>query len=298
MRAIRTILLILVALLILGFLFSKIEPREIYSAFLKSDKVMLALAHVFLAAVILILAGRWAMVLKLLGYTGPFKNLLFVYLAAVPVAKMLPANSGDLVKAYYLKDEVVFSKSAGGVLLEYFLDIFALLVLVVFGSLASGEKWFLYFGLFGIFALAAIFIFLKKFSFRAGGRYRDKLNSFFYIFKIFMRSREAIIILAFTFISWLAMLIYVKMLFAAFGFDIAFLSITAFQPLVTLVSLIPITLSGVGTREAAMVYFYGTLVPSPVILAVSFVYSFSLAVLLPALCLPLTLKVIKKKIQI
>jgi hypothetical protein len=294
MKNLKTILLVIVTLLILGFLFSRINFTEIRGAFSKSNKAFLLFIHLLPFFITGLLALRWMAVLKLFGHKSSFKKTIHVYLASVPVSRIAPANFGDYIKAYYMRDDIAPSKSAGGVLLEQFLDIFALLVLVIFGSLFSKNYFFFLISLTVLLLMAVFLFLLLKMEVRFLKKWQDKIDNFFSAFKKFFRDKNAFCILAFTFLAWLVMLIYVKGLFFAFGFNIPFGVILAFQPIVTLISLIPVTFSGIGAREAVMIYFYSAFAPASSILAVALIYSFFAAILFPAICLPFAYKMFRK----
>ncbi len=250
--------------------------------------------HLLPFLITVLLALRWMAVLKLFGHKSSFKKTINVYLASVPVSRIAPANFGDYIKAYYMRDDIAPSKSAGGVLLEQFLDIFALLVLVIFGSFFSKNIFFLFGGLLVLFLLIVFFILLPKMNLKIASKWQGKIDIFFSAFKKFLRDKNAFYILIFTFLAWLVMLIYVRGLFFSFGFNIPLAAILAFQPIVTLISLIPITFSGIGAREAVMIYFYSAFAPASSILAVALIYSFFAAILFPALCLPFAYKMFRK----
>jgi hypothetical protein len=101
-------------------------------------------------------------------------------------------------------------------------------------------------------------------------------------------------IIATTFVAWFLVILYIKLTFLAFDVNVPLLPIIAFQPLVTLVSLLPITIWGVGTREIAMLILFQGFASGSVILAVGVTYSFVGAVRLPLLFVPLTYKTIRE----
>ncbi len=85
------------------------------------------------------------------------------------------------------------------------------------------------------------------------------------------------------------------MLFRAFGdTSISLLDVMTIQPIVTFVSLIPISLWGIGVRESTMVFLYGNSAAAPVILSVGFTYSIVGSLILPLICIPFTYSVIRE----
>ena len=99
----------------------------------------------------------------------------------------------------------------------------------------------------------------------------------------------------YTFLNWLSVMFYIALIFYALGSKVPILSITAFQPIVSYASFVPITVSGIGARESVMLFLYGNTVPAPIILSAGLIFSLFSAVLLPLTGLPLMHKIINKK---
>ena len=80
--------------------------------------------------------------------------------------------------------------------------------------------------------------------------------------------------------------------FLALGLKIDFMIILAIVPLGIIVGMIPITIAGIGTRDAAFIYLFKDIVPSHVMIAFGMI--FSLRYIIPALVgLPLFWRKIK-----
>ena len=74
----------------------------------------------------------------------------------------------------------------------------------------------------------------------------------------------------------------VYFVFRAYGYDIPFMQHFALYPVIAILTLVPITIGGLGVREGFFVYFYSMIgVPPQVAIGVSLV-NYSLMALLPA----------------
>jgi hypothetical protein len=75
----------------------------------------------------------------------------------------------------------------------------------------------------------------------------------------------------------------VYLLFRAYGYEIPLVQHVALYPAIAILSMVPITVGGLGVREGFFVYFYSRLgVPADVAIGVS-IFNFAVLLLLPAL---------------
>jgi glycosyltransferase 2 family protein len=80
----------------------------------------------------------------------------------------------------------------------------------------------------------------------------------------------------------ISLVFVVYLVFLAYGYDLPFVQHLAIYPVVAVLSMIPVTVAGIGVREGLFIYFYGLLgVPANVAIGAS-VLSFILMILLPA----------------
>lgn len=295
MKRIKFLLPILAATLILSVLFSRIDIGETYKVFDGSNKLLLLLSPLMLLTAHAVSAFRWKIILRMLGGEVNFKTILRLYLANIPITKILPLSSGDFMRVYYLKGKVPMAKHAGGIFLGMLGDVALLAILAMVGGVLLGEKVAYLSGITTLLLIITLYALTFIIGRNVPLKLRDKVQNFIFAFDALVKqSRFVYPIMASTVLNWFLVLIYIKLTFLAFNFNMPFLSIVAFVPIVTLVSFLPITVWGVGTRETAMLILFSGLAPGPVILAVGVTYSFIGAMLLPLLLVPLTYKTIRE----
>lgn len=82
----------------------------------------------------------------------------------------------------------------------------------------------------------------------------------------------------------ISLILVVDLVFRAYGYDIPFIQHFALYPIIAILTMIPITVGGLGVREGFFVYFYGLLdVPADIAVGVSLT-NYILMVLIPAAC--------------
>jgi glycosyltransferase 2 family protein len=296
LRIIKFLAPLTITILILYFLFSRINREEIKNVFLQSHKLIFILAVLIFFLPTFISALRWKTIMKITGYDINYKTALAVYLTNIPIAKISPLNSGDFARAFYFRNTIPISKNLGVIFLENVLDFMFVSFLVVVGGLVLKIKMAAIIGAV-IFLLGLSFLFfITKIKPNIREDWKIKLENFRDIFKIFLKSPSSFLLVIFySLLSLTLILICFKLLFLSFGLNLSFLKIIITQPIAIFFGLVPITLSGMGIRESVMVYLYRQFAPVSSIVAVGLSYSFLAAILLPLLCLPFLFKILWKQ---
>lgn len=90
--------------------------------------------------------------------------------------------------------------------------------------------------------------------------------------------------LPYIFCYQISLISVVYLVFRAYGYDIPFVQHFALYPIIAILTMVPLTIGGLGVREGFFVYFYGLLdVPANVAVGASLA-NYTLMVLIPAAC--------------
>lgn len=292
-----------ITIIALYFIFKNFDILSIIEILKNSDGLILITSSVLtLALVILSLSLRLKETMVMLDHKLRYKEVLKIYLAILPASKLSPANAGDFIRSYYFKNNVSPSIVAGTVFFERLIDILVISTMAIISGIIIQSKLSFLLGCFG-FSASLVFFFLFKKSFflknkGVGEKWKilDKLSKLSVIFNSSLKNKKAFLkILLYTLLNWLSVMFYIALLFYALGSKVSILSITAFQPIVSYASFIPITISGIGARESAMLFLYGDIVPAPIILSAGLIFSLFSAILMPLTGLPFMHKIITAK---
>lgn len=298
MKNIKFILSIIITFLILYFIFNKIDFREVWSVFLGSNKYLLLASFLFVFLIHPFAVFRWKLILKILGYNVDFKGLLNIYLANLPISKITPASSGDFLRSVHLRGVVPLSKGMGLVFFEIVIDILFLALSAVIGGLILGNYIAVLIGFCVIFGFMIFMFIINKIIIYFPEKYKIKINNFLNVFYlVYKNPKDFFAVLGISLLTLIILLTYFKFSFFIFGEKINFLVIFTFYPLVNFFSLIPVSVYGIGIRESSMLYFFSQFVSGKSILAVSLVYSFLGAILIPLICFPFTYKLVLKYVN-
>lgn len=264
----------------------KIDYFSLKETFLSAKWWYIApIASVIFLSLVLV-AKKWQAVLKAMDYSISFKEAFRMIMAVFPISVITPAKAGDLVKAYYLKGKAPVSRVAGAVAVERIIDIFVLAFYSLLGAVIFKNNLILIISLSIIFLIPLSFLAINKIKLPFTNL-QQRIENFLYVSKIFIgQPRRIAPLLFYTLILWLSNFLIIKFLFLSLGSNVPLLYITAAFPLVVFISLLPITIAGMGTRDAAIIYFFGLWAAPSVSLGVGLMYAIFAYWLLALLGLP------------
>jgi glycosyltransferase 2 family protein len=245
---------------------------------------------IYISAVFIpiIAASRWNVFLNLIGYQIPLITLIKINFESIFWGTLLPSSDGFAVIRLY-KIERKYSdfpgKAGSSVIAEKLLGFFilCLFALIFSFTLKTIPNFFLIRLIILLFilliALLTLVIFKESFynsllKLLLKTKINVKVSVFisnihdtlFKLPKLPMLSSAIPLII----IVQLCTFINVFLLFKVVGIDIPFIYHLALMPVIQIISLLPLTLSGLGIREGAFVYFYGFLgVPPEVAFSIS-----------------------------
>lgn len=295
LRHLRIILPFVGASTILSILFLKIDLGPLFDLFstVEYPMFLIGLLVLFFAHAFTIL--RWQDVLRLIGYDLKTGIVARAYLANLPITKVTPAFSGDFVRSFFIKEQVPVSIGSGGIFLEAMLDISILFVSILAGAFWTGA---IIQALISTLVIVGMiyFTYFSNTSWVRSMLERSKLalNFFSAIQLAYKNPGTTLRLSVLTFFSWMGTVVFLWCIFAALGENVPLAAIFFLQPFAVLAGLLPITVSGVGVRESAMLVLYVGVAGSSTVLFVGLAYSLVTALIFPLLCVPFTIAAISR----
>ncbi|MGH7272050.1 MAG: lysylphosphatidylglycerol synthase transmembrane domain-containing protein [Polyangiaceae bacterium] len=240
-------------------------------------------------ASVLLGALRWKIVLGAMSYRIGFGRALAVVLAAWPLAVVTPSRANDFARAFAIRGAVPIAAGTGSVLAEKVVDIAVLFALAWLGAAIEGLWALASLMLLGLAAELAIVRAMTAVRAPsapgvAGGRWlrgrpalAKKVEELLVASRVLVRAPGRLVLACVVSLS--IRLLTLGMTYAllrAADAGVGVIDTCALWPVATLVGLVPITLAGMGTRDAAFVYLLGLrghLVTRASVLAATMAYS-------------------------
>ena len=235
---------------------------------------------------IIISTYKWKIISTEQGINIGLTSLLKFNIIGIFYGTVTPLWIGDYIRIPYLQEETgePFGKCASTVIIDQAVELVALFILALGGGLIIIRRlpmvFLALFALFIIFMIAAIFLKDKKRSRRF----------FLFIYRFFIPQKlkglmeqefhsfySHIPPLKFLFFpllleigSYILFFTQIFILTLSFPFNIPYTKFILIYPIASLISLIPIAVSGLGTREGTLIHLFALYgIPSDKIVAIS-----------------------------
>ena len=279
---VRVVISILVSVSILYVLFQHIELEKLTDVFRKIN-----LKFIYLAMGISLMinlgfgAYKWQRLLLIMGCRIRYNQTLFIFLGNAPARLILPLKMGSLALASYLSkyQKFSFTKGVSSIIFDKLYNLLGLALFVSVGLMFFDfHLMFKILGWCGLILVFCIFFygftsivqkFLNTISSKLGKSYEETHRI---MINMAFKQKLYLFVCAVIFQGSAVMTTY--LIFKALNISVPFYWLFLFVPLTIFISQIPITISGLGTREAVVLFFYSRFAPPEALLNAGILISF------------------------
>ncbi len=263
--------------LILAVIFTRIDLRAFREYVVRLDKGTFFLALAMFFPLIVIPAWRWKFLIQKKAGITLWESTKLV-LAASSLNVFLPSKMGDLSKAVFLKSKwgTDLKRATNVVIFERYVDTASLSTMALIGALgaASFSKTALIIAGFallviGVFPVIYFLNFDQKWALTAlgGNKFTEKLRRFLhdaqdYLNEIKRDPEFLVTIWGVSLFLWLLHLIQFYLVFQAIHANVAWAHVFGLVPMAIFVGMIPMTVAGIGSRDAAMIVLFAPYAPA------------------------------------
>lgn len=254
------------------YILVKLDFREIFGQILEVNKFYLLLALALTGIFLMTQTLKWHFLARKQKIKVPFLESFKINLMADFYGLVTPGKLGSVMRADYLKKYANVGKGFSNFVIDKIFDLCSLLFLAIFlGLIVLGEKissviWILALAFAVLILLFLIFykkerskiilrLFYRKF---VPNRFKEKAKTIFNSFYEDLPKKGALAqIFALNLFAWIVNYFVAYVIAMSLGIEIKFIYLLAIYPIATLVAQIPITISGLGTREATLIWLFG-----------------------------------------
>ena len=267
-----------VGIILLLFLFYKVGVKEVYISITNLNLIYILPMLFFYIFIFLVEAYNQKILTDKLKKI-PFKKFMKYHMLSWSVGMFVPGKIGQFSMVQLLKKEgISLGRGLAAVLLDKLTTLLTLFILTALSLLLFFE---LQFALKIIALIAAAGIIFSFLIFHSGSRklvkrfilrkHAEKFEGFSSTMKEYAGIHKDALISNFliTFLKWGISAAMVFFLFLSFNYPVDYIKIILIMPAGVLVSFIPISISGIGTREATAAFLYSAVgVAASVVLSV------------------------------
>ena len=247
-----------------------IDTKEVLKCFLNINLYFLAFVGLINIAIVALRSLRWVKLLEMQGYNMNFAKAFIAYFQSLYFGNITPARVGELSRAHFLmKDFKTNSATAvSSVVFDRVLDMYFILILGIIGFLLSNiwsNHWWVQ-AFFGILIfLIPLLICCPKVTltlikilpnwWQLRSRVSNWFKTFFEGIKCFLIPKVSTSVIL-TAIIYL--LFFIQCLYLAYSIDlkINFFYLVFCIVVFSIVTLLPISISGMGTREFVLIFMF------------------------------------------
>ncbi len=251
---------------LLGFIYSRLDFRSFAERILNADPFWLGIAFLCFGPQILVTTLRWRVMIQSLAPIETSRALRMV-MAAKALNALVPSKLGEMSKAYFLTREVGAGMRIGfpAVLLEKILDLGGLCCWMLLGILVAPEiQEPMVVGAsigLGVLALSAASIVLPQLGLglkeKLGGKMADIVFGWAELTRSWVQRPGRLMgIISLSVTLWGLHMLQIYLFFPVLRQSMEVSIALAYIPLSLLAGLLPITLAGMGTRDAALILLF------------------------------------------
>ena len=264
---------IVISVAILFYIYAQIDVANLVRVFQNCDRLMLGISLGMVVPITLVTSWR-------LQQLVPQRSLGFIeanrlILGASVLNMVLPSKMGDIAKSYFMSER---SNLSGSLALsisifEKACDLLSLLLWCVFGLMLYPAKdnlfWIMTVGVAVGLILGLLLLSSQQFAnlfFNLSIKYTPKSvsqklqkmqASWSEMHNYFWGDKQQLLLITSTSVFiWFLHLLQIWLFILALKAVVPFLVSLALSPLSILAGLLPLTFAGIGTRDAAIIYFY------------------------------------------
>jgi glycosyltransferase 2 family protein len=265
---------LVISTVLLFYLYSRIEVIKLWNVLQNCAPVWMVISLGMLIPLTLFTAWRLQQLMPKNNKIG-FLEANRLILGSSVLNMVLPSKMGDLAKAYFMRDRNNLSGTLSLVIVifEKACDLLSLLLWCIFGLFFYPEKNALFWGItviitggflvgLGLLAwrkFADLFFALSHKIVPQGikQKLQQMQDSWLEMHDYFWRDRNNLLLITLTSIFiWFLHLLQIWFFILALKAWTPFVISLALSPLSILAGLLPLTFAGVGTRDAALIWFY------------------------------------------
>lgn len=270
-----------IGIAIISFLVYRTGVQDVFSIIKSTSPLAFLIIAMGYLLNALLNSLSFSLILSLIGASARFSSIFLSFIKSWGIGSVLPGKVGDLSIVYFLKKEKVNARDSSAM---YAIDkmvvlLFFLIIAMITARLFLPLNAFYLLACFLFIAIVGFLLFIKfgKAVIRkVFGKYAPYIESFHA--NIQLVTKKPLLLLALFVISslrWLILSFSMWILLSMANEHVSFAYVFIFSVTANILALLPVTVSGIGLKEAAFVYLYALIGASTsIVLAVSIVYSF------------------------
>lgn len=271
------IISVLCGIALLAFIFLRINLKQVFDILVHSKPEYIILSFAVLAFLLVLKGFKWKLLLEAQKTQITTLKSAKYFCIGFFFSSFTPGKIGDFVRGLYVKKQSGLSVGFSSVLIDRVLDILVLALVAIASSVYMLQVYgiavfpisSLVIGTI-IFAAAAYFSLNEKFMANILRPFFKKLvpnthkekaakqfRSFYSAVRLAKTNKKPVILAGLvTLVFWIFEVIFSYVVALGLGIDIPLYFLAVIFPIISISDALPISVSGIGTRDALLVFFF------------------------------------------
>ena len=248
-------------LLLIAALLYSFDPAAIFSKVLSARPQYLVLAVAVYSITFLILSVRWRIILHALGQDLPLSDAYEAFAGSMILSDLTPGRIGVLSRPLMVRDQVALNRGLASVAIDRYVDLLTTFILGLCGMLFIANR-----DTYLVLASSAILMILVSTSFLWLRRYsvlgllRSRSSRFMGIANALedamcdIRRPKGLMVrsVLITILAWITHALRIAIIARSVGYEVPLPMLILTLPLISALSLVPVTVSGLGLVEGGL----------------------------------------------
>jgi len=286
-----------IGILLFIVILTRIDLSSLLAIFLSINLFFLGCALIVNGIAVVVKSLKWKLIVSTLKKEISLSASIRAFLIGFSFSVLTPAKLGDFIRAFYIRDEQCnLGRALSSVVTDRLVDIvmlfsFAFIGILVFSVVFHRE--ILSVSLLILLAVAiasAVYIVTNKsllswllrpfFNIFIPHHHKKTIaeyyDDFFSGLSVFFNDKKTFLLVMIVGIfSWIPPFVYAYLLALSIGISLDLTFFIIVIPIISLLDLLPISISGIGTRDAALIFLFGFQgIPPETAVAFSLLYLF------------------------
>ena len=252
----------IIGLLLIAVLLYRFNPEVVFSTIISASVGYILLAVMVYAITFSILSIRWRTILRSMGKNIKFLSAYQAFANSMIISDLTPGRIGEFSRPFLVRDKVDLGRGIASVAVDRYADILTILILGLSGMVLWVQD-----GIYLILAcltILSIVIFSLAFWFkrhliinRIGRLGSSRISRFFCgldealneVTDIRSLMVKSVLLTA---VAWITHALRIVLIAKSIGYDAPMMMLFFFQPLISALAIIPLTISGLGLVEGGL----------------------------------------------
>ncbi len=272
-------ILSLIGIALFFIILSRINLGALANIFTHINILFLFLALLVNCIAIIFKSLKWKIIVNSIKPTFSLNNSIIAFFVGFSFSTITPAKLGDFIKVFYIADDNCGpGRSLSTIVIDRLIDIILLFFIALVGIL--GFSVFYHIEIVSISTaviiicgfIAGIYIVLNKkmlsallkpfFNIFVPHLLKNKVTLYYDdfftgLFAFYHDRRRFFSSIFYGLLSWIPPFIYGYLLALSIGIEAGIFFFVLVIPVISLLDLIPISISGIGTRDMALIFLFG-----------------------------------------